>query len=941
MDDPSPRRSVSHLNIRSLRKNWDLFCLYMKMNSLSPDVIILSEIWIYDIESKFYQLPNYHAFFNCNDTYRSGGIAIFCKENLHPQLRNCCFETADTLKISLDYGNETFSVIGCYRRHEFEISKFTNELNQKLLTTNCNNCLLVGDMNIDILGCSKEINDYIQIMSFHGFESAINTPTRITDNSSTCIDHMFIRCKCLSYISRVEDPHISDHQMIHITIPIKTTPKWKKDEFCKVYNETGFLNLLREINWQCVTNESDPDSAYDKFEKLLTSALEKSKITKRIKRKWLNEKGWQSKQLEKLIKDKYELIKMKRNPEFTSLAKERLKEITKTIYQKIKEEKSQYYEKKFAEATNSKEQWRIINTITGGKKSDQKILLQMDGKNFDDPVEVSNTFNSYFLNAPIEIKSSLDTVLPNHALLSSYKMKVNNKSFFLGPVVELEVSKYLKRLKNNKSPGLDGVKPEYLKSANDIITPALTHIINLSFSHGVFPKALKVTNVVPIYKKGQKTSPSSYRPISIIKACSKVIETIFNDRLKNFFDATKWISDCQFGFQTGKSTEIALVHFSGFLYESQNKGLKVGCLLTDIASAFLTVDHKLLLGAIDRAGVRGVANDWIKSYLKDRSQVVLNRGDFLSVNIGNPQGGTLSPTLFLCYINDICNHKFYGKVTGFADDIALSYACQSYTEMEKQMNDDLQMLNILFCRYSLAINTTKTIYCIFRSCKLETPDPYVVKCHSFKCVNKSSCSCTVIKGVETFKYLGVNFDCNLKWKSHIAEVNKSGRNLLRKFFYLRQVCPPATLKLLYQSLWESKLSYGIALWGGTFPTHQVALKCTQKLLIRALLGKPRRTPSAPLFKKLMLLPLRQLYEYRTMKIFFNRCNQYRHPIAQLAYNIRKGLMYHAPKPKSELFKTNFIYSAPKIYNALPVSLKGENRLSGFFSKLRVYLLNRI
>lgn len=150
----------------------------------------------------------------------------------------------------------------------------------------------------------------------------------------------------------------------------------------------------------------------------------------------------------------------------------------------------------------------------------------------------------------------------------------------------------------------------------------------------------------------------------------------------------------------------------------------VGALFLDLKKAFDTLNHNILLGKLERYGVRGVALNLIKSYLSNRQQYV-SIGDYSSnlreISIGVPQGSNIGPLLFLIYINDLGNIALNGTPRLFADDTAIFYPCVNPNLMINQINEDLLLLKYYFANNLLTLNLSKTKFMVFRSARKSLP----------------------------------------------------------------------------------------------------------------------------------------------------------------------------------------------------------------------------
>ena len=350
-----------------------------------------------------------------------------------------------------------------------------------------------------------------------------------------------------------------------------------------------------------------------------------------------------------------------------------------------------------------------------------------------------------------------------------------------------------------------------------------------------------------------------------------------------FLSKTGLLSPKQFGFRQKISTEDALLDFCSFIQKSLDNKFICGSLFVDITKAFDMVDHAILLNKLYSAGFRGTIFEWFASYLKNRTQRV-RIGNTLSspliIKFGVPQGSVLGPVLFLIYINSIFSLDLKGRVTAFADDLGISYSQKTTFDLVCDINCDIALLRKWFAKHKLIISSKTKL--MFYNRNEQNCDPEFFYhdpcCQRFKissngnfkyyCDIACNANCFMIEIVRQFKYLGVIVDSKLNWQEQTLSLKSYLRSVSRKFFNLSKICTPAVLKMFYFGLFQSKLSYGLSCWGGSYQNKIKPILSIQKSVIRRLCNVHRLAHSFELFKLHKILPVRHLYYFKVLKLFF-------------------------------------------------------------------------
>ena len=184
---------------------------------------------------------------------------------------------------------------------------------------------------------------------------------------------------------------------------------------------------------------------------------------------------------------------------------------------------------------------------------------------------------------------------------------------------------------------------------------ALSCLFNSCMLIGVFSDELKVAKVIPLFKNGNKSHMSNYRPISILPILSKIFEKLIYKRFYNFFEDNAIIYNCQFGFRQSHSTVHAIQTAINSVVTSLNGSYHTMGIFIDFSKAFDTIQHSILLKKLEHYGIGGVALDLITNCLCNRKQYVHYDNQCCStlsdITVSVPQGSVLGPLLFTIYVN--------------------------------------------------------------------------------------------------------------------------------------------------------------------------------------------------------------------------------------------------------------------------------------------------
>ena len=339
-------------------------------------------------------------------------------------------------------------------------------------------------------------------------------------------------------------------------------------------------------------------------------------------------------------------------------------------------------------------------------KSKQKVkdtigqLKKDDGSFTENNIETATILNSCFESNFVTEESTvpLDFAVRIHDSIFNIDLNIPN------------IYHKLLALNPNKTPGPDGIHPYVLKMCSANLSKPLYLLFEQSLATGTLPSDWKTANVTPIYKKGVKSDPNNYRPISLTSQVVKVLESLIRDDILKFLFYHRALSEHQHGFLFGRSCLTNLLESLDDWTTILDTGNAVDIVFLDLRKAFDSVPHKRLMMKLSAYGIQGRIAIWLSEFLQGRLQrVVLNQAtsDWTSVTSGVPQGSVLGPLLFLLYVNDIPD-LVQSNLKMFADDIKIYRAIYSISD-SLLLQQDLDRLSEWAQKWLLKFSVPKCI----------------------------------------------------------------------------------------------------------------------------------------------------------------------------------------------------------------------------------------
>uniref|UniRef100_A0A3B3HV32 Reverse transcriptase domain-containing protein n=1 Tax=Oryzias latipes TaxID=8090 RepID=A0A3B3HV32_ORYLA len=333
----------------------------------------------------------------------------------------------------------------------------------------------------------------------------------------------------------------------------------------------------------------------------------------------------------------------------------------------------------------SKKFWQTVRRLRRGKQFSTGTVLSAGGGLLTLTGDIVGRWKEYFE----DLLNPTDTPSFEEAESEDFGVSLS--------ITRADVTEVVKELLGGRAPGVDEVRPEYLKSLDAVGVSWLTRLCSIAWQSGTVPLDWQTGVVVPLFKKGDRRVCSNYRGITLLSLPGKVYARLLERRVRPIVEPR--IQEQQCGFRPGRGTVDQLYTLSRVLEGLWEFAHPVHMCFADLEKAFDRVPRGILWGVLSEYGVRGALLRAVRSlYDQSRSLVRIagSKSDLFPVHVGLRQGCPLSPVLFMIFMDRISRRSqgpegiWFGdhRISSllFADDVVLLASSSQDLQFNFQFN---------------------------------------------------------------------------------------------------------------------------------------------------------------------------------------------------------------------------------------------------------------
>ena len=691
---------IIHLNIRSLVSKYEQ--LRFELEKVDIDIFCISETWLTEgVDSNILNIRGYnlerfdrqHLDVDTGLPKRGGGLCVYYNKQMSCNIskwEQYCVSSPDLELQVLEFRRKNardLILFNVYRPPNGNVDLMIQQMNMvisNIQRLERKDLLVLGDFNVNMLSDNTDMKKVTRFGQLNDLNQLIKGPTRCTATTSSTIDLMFSSVTHV-HSAGVLDMFLSDHMPIYLVKKMNTKKMKQHITFMgRTYRNYSANKLHERIN-----NEQDLDSLLLKHDPVeiwggLSDSLVNiadDMIPQKEYRVKAEKPAWLTDELLNLKNDRdyfFKKAKITGNQGDWFVARNLRNRVNIAMRSAI----ADYIKDKLNHnRQNPKKFWNIIQTEIVPNNKDKTFNFEnSESGNTYEQHEIPNLINTFFAENGPNLARKIPRASNNNEILGDQ----NGENFELREFTMEELMKCIKEISIYKSSGIPNLSARFIKDVMLFIPHVFLHLYNTVKETCIFPNRWKIATVIPIPKCSNPKEPSELRPVSLLPIVGKIVEKLIHAQLSTFLEGSNYLSEDQHGFRKGYSTTSASSKFVDEIVLGLDKGKYTLAVFLDIKKAFDTIDHKIILQKLKRAGVGIRTCSLLQNYLDKREQCVLYKGHRSKIRnlvTGVPQGSTLGPLLFLIYVNDLPKLFENTKCMMFADDTVLYQSHNGLNEL--------------------------------------------------------------------------------------------------------------------------------------------------------------------------------------------------------------------------------------------------------------------
>ena len=921
-------------------------------------LLCVTETWLYEqdfsiIEAK---LLKSHMILHIPrpNNQRGGGVAIIYSRAIKPNVITPQIEISsfESMSIAFSHKSKPVKISVIYRPgHPGTDNSFLSEFNDFLewFLSKSGTLIMCGDFNywIDNPGAKHFTPRFIEMVNSNNCTNHINSPTHVDGHTLDLLITPKNVQPPLNILIHPIDNTLSDHALLTYDLELPSLSSQKK---------TIQFRNYRDINIYVIKSRVEALMSPAGFEEMCADEL--TVLFNEMFKEFLNEF---CPLVEKtiLIKDDspwfdnsiIELRKIRRRAERvwrsqrTDESKENYVTARRAVVQRVSSRKSEYYRMKIDSCNgDSHKLWKLLNSLRSIKS-----VSPLPSAN--DMSTLASDFGQYFSSKIDNIRIELDN-LPNIETFNVEYQTVPQAPAVpltqFNAISDLDTRNLLREITVGTSC-LDPINFTKIVPALEAATPLITAIINKCFTEGLFPISEKAAAIRPSLKNSKldKDVLKNYRPISNLTLLSKIIEKAILNQLMPYLEFNSILPCNQSAYRKNYSTETAMCRIYNDLIENVCLGKHSVLVLLDLSAAFDTIDQPMLLTDLFNLGIGSNALSVLKSYLANRSQSV-HIADHCSekseLKYGVPQGSVLGPVLFSIYVAGLGRliDAHHSKHHFYADDTQLYIPIETVAACKRDLDLLLSDIKLWMSKRKLKLNDNKTeVILIHGNMKQDLS----------KIFNTLNFGGHDICPASSVRDIGVIIESNLSFDKHISKTISICNFHIRNLYAIRSDLDRKSLLTLVHALVTSHIDYCNSLYMNLPKKYLKKLQTILNRSARLIFNLPPRHPTTSYLIELHWLSIKARIEFKVCLQVYKALKY-----SQPKY-LRDLLILRSPstdmvlrcendpfrllEPRAYNERTfaerSFAYSAPRLYNKLPIEMKQLDSIETFKSRLKTFL----